>query len=330
MDLASDGNTGPVTARYGAWPSPIGASDVAVAGIRLSGPVPVHTDAGDEVWWAEARPADGGRIVVVRRDAAGTVCDVLPAGWNVRTRVHEYGGRPGSRCPAAGWSSRTGPTSGSTGSIRARRTPVPLTPEPAETGRPAVRGPGARPGRRRGLVGARGARRGHGSRRHLVAVPLSGAAAADPRGARDRRRQRLPRLAATVAGRAAGGLDRLGPPADAVGRHRAAGRRARPGRHRGVGRRPCSAARPSRCCSRSGPTPTRCRWSATAPAGGTCTGCRPPVARRSRCARGRRSSALRCGVLGATSYAPLGDGRLAVLHGTDTLALGMLDPAPAS
>ena len=52
MDLASDGSTGQVTARYGAWPSPIGASDVAVAGIRLSGPMPVHTDSGDEVWWA--------------------------------------------------------------------------------------------------------------------------------------------------------------------------------------------------------------------------------------------------------------------------------------
>ena len=47
-----------MTARYAAWPSPIGASDVAVAGIRLSGPTLVHTDSGDEVWWAEARPTD--------------------------------------------------------------------------------------------------------------------------------------------------------------------------------------------------------------------------------------------------------------------------------
>jgi hypothetical protein len=44
------------------------------------------------VWWTETRPAEGGRTVVVRRDAAGTVSDVLPAGWNARTRVHEYGG----------------------------------------------------------------------------------------------------------------------------------------------------------------------------------------------------------------------------------------------
>ena len=30
--------------------------------------------------------------MIVRRSADGTVTDVLPAPWNARTRVHEYGG----------------------------------------------------------------------------------------------------------------------------------------------------------------------------------------------------------------------------------------------
>jgi dipeptidyl aminopeptidase/acylaminoacyl peptidase len=47
---------------------------------------------GDDVWWAEGRPSEGGRTVLVRRSPDGTTTDLLPAPWNVRTRVHEYGG----------------------------------------------------------------------------------------------------------------------------------------------------------------------------------------------------------------------------------------------
>jgi dipeptidyl aminopeptidase/acylaminoacyl peptidase len=47
---------------------------------------------GEDLYWAEARPAEEGRIVVVRRSPDGTVADVTPAGFNARTRVHEYGG----------------------------------------------------------------------------------------------------------------------------------------------------------------------------------------------------------------------------------------------
>ncbi len=72
----------------GAWPSPLSAVAVAAGGVSLEWPRLV----GDEVWWAEERPAEGGRSVVVRRRADGSVEDVLPAPWNARTRVHEYGG----------------------------------------------------------------------------------------------------------------------------------------------------------------------------------------------------------------------------------------------
>ncbi|HEY0126494.1 MAG TPA: S9 family peptidase [Blastococcus sp.] len=73
---------------HGAWPTPITSELVVRAAARL-GEVVVD---GDDVWWSESRPAEGGREVVVRRTADGTVSDVLPAPWNARTRVHEYGG----------------------------------------------------------------------------------------------------------------------------------------------------------------------------------------------------------------------------------------------
>lgn len=76
------------TAPYGSWPSPLGAADVAAASVRLGSP---RVDAGT-VYWTEARPADGGRNVVVRRLTATVASDVTPAGYSVRSRVHEYGG----------------------------------------------------------------------------------------------------------------------------------------------------------------------------------------------------------------------------------------------
>ena len=46
---------------------------------------------GDAVYWIEGRPAEGGRNVLVR-SVAGAARDVTPAGFNSRSRVHEYGG----------------------------------------------------------------------------------------------------------------------------------------------------------------------------------------------------------------------------------------------
>ncbi len=50
-------------------------------------------DRGD-VYWGELRPSEGGRAVVIRRTTDGNVKDVTPQGYNARTTVHEYGGRP--------------------------------------------------------------------------------------------------------------------------------------------------------------------------------------------------------------------------------------------
>ncbi|MFG2353130.1 prolyl oligopeptidase family serine peptidase [Streptomyces sp. NPDC048521] len=75
---------------YGSWPSPI---DAALAAAHDGRPEWVGF-VGDEVWWTEPRPAEGGRRALVRRTAAGTEESVLPEPWNVRNRVIEYGGRP--------------------------------------------------------------------------------------------------------------------------------------------------------------------------------------------------------------------------------------------
>jgi hypothetical protein len=53
----------------------------------------VELDKG-QVWFAESRPDEGGRVALLRSTEAGKPRDVLPAPWNARNRVHEYGGRP--------------------------------------------------------------------------------------------------------------------------------------------------------------------------------------------------------------------------------------------
>jgi len=73
---------------FGTWPSPITAAVAASQGLRLSAP---FVDGGD-IYWLEARPAEGGRNVVVRSAVDGVLQELTPAGFNVRTRVHEYGG----------------------------------------------------------------------------------------------------------------------------------------------------------------------------------------------------------------------------------------------
>ncbi len=47
---------------------------------------------GDDLYWVEQRPAEGGRNVVVHRLPDGRIEDVTPPRFNARTRVHEYGG----------------------------------------------------------------------------------------------------------------------------------------------------------------------------------------------------------------------------------------------
>ncbi|MHB1006900.1 MAG: dipeptidyl-peptidase 5 [Chloroflexota bacterium] len=78
----------PTVAPYGSWHSPI-TSELIVS--RALGIGEVAFD-GKDTYWLESRPLAGGRNVLVRRTADGTIADVTPPPFNVRTTVHEYGG----------------------------------------------------------------------------------------------------------------------------------------------------------------------------------------------------------------------------------------------
>ena len=75
-------------APYGSWRSPI-TSDLIVS--EIIGLDQIALD-GEDIFWVEMRPAEGGRCVIVRRTPDGKTTDITPPEYNVRTRVHEYGG----------------------------------------------------------------------------------------------------------------------------------------------------------------------------------------------------------------------------------------------
>ncbi len=77
------------TTPYGAWPSPITAASIEEGSRSLHS----LAYAGGYLYWVEGRPEEGGRNVIVRWRPDSAVEDVLPAAFNARTRVHEYGGR---------------------------------------------------------------------------------------------------------------------------------------------------------------------------------------------------------------------------------------------
>jgi dipeptidyl aminopeptidase/acylaminoacyl peptidase len=75
-------------APYGSWPSPITSDLIVSETVRLSD---VAID-GRDIYWVEMRPSEGGRNVLVRCTPDEPATDITPAQFNVRTRVHEYGG----------------------------------------------------------------------------------------------------------------------------------------------------------------------------------------------------------------------------------------------
>ncbi|WP_194422026.1 S9 family peptidase [Microbacterium abyssi] len=72
------------TSPFGTWSSPFAAADIASSAPRIDG----ARFVGDEIWWGESVPAEGGRVTV--RSSSGDV--LLPEPWSARSRVHEYGG----------------------------------------------------------------------------------------------------------------------------------------------------------------------------------------------------------------------------------------------
>jgi dipeptidyl aminopeptidase/acylaminoacyl peptidase len=109
---------------YGSWTTPI-TSELVVRAAAVLGAVAVD---GDSVWWSELRPEEGGRTQVVRKLGDGPAVDLLPAGFNARTAVHEYGGGAwwvrGHILWFANWEDQR------LYRLTGRAMPVPVTPEP--------------------------------------------------------------------------------------------------------------------------------------------------------------------------------------------------------
>jgi dienelactone hydrolase len=77
------------TAPYGTWRSPITPRLITAEQVGLASP---WLDGGS-AWWTESRPLEGGRVTLMRRRAGSAAMEVTPPPFNLRTRVHEYGGR---------------------------------------------------------------------------------------------------------------------------------------------------------------------------------------------------------------------------------------------
>ncbi len=79
----------PQIAPYGSWKSPITLDMVAHGTVNL---LRIALD-GPYTYWAEVRPGEDGRTVVVRRRVGGSPEDVTPPGFSVDSMVNEYGAR---------------------------------------------------------------------------------------------------------------------------------------------------------------------------------------------------------------------------------------------
>ncbi len=79
----------PAPTPFGAWPSPLTLDLLVEGSVGLSFPMLVAGQA----YWIESRPAEGGRLVVMRSRGDGSRAeDVFGPEFSARTLVHEYGG----------------------------------------------------------------------------------------------------------------------------------------------------------------------------------------------------------------------------------------------
>jgi len=306
---------------YGAWPSPISAEDVARAGEWLD-----FVAARDgTVWWSQLRPAEGGRLVVLRRDPDGSTREVVPAGWNARTRVHEYGGLAWlpveDALVTSAWEDQR------LYRLAPGAEPAPLTPEPEVPAGWRYAEPVLSPDGTEAWCVRETHAAGKPVRHDIVAVPLDGSAAADPGAVRV----------------LAGGSDFLAHPRPSPdGRHLAwvawdhprmpwDGSELRVAEVRADG----STGEPRTLLGGPEESAFQPEWAgedalyAVSDRSGWWNLYRvgleggEPVAL---CPREEEFGAPMW-ELGYATYAVLPDGRLAVLHGTDDIALGLLDPA---
>jgi dipeptidyl aminopeptidase/acylaminoacyl peptidase len=75
-------------APFGSWASPFKIERLTDRVVFLTEPTAVE----GVLYWLEGRPDEGGRQVLVRREADGSTTRMTPEGFNARSRAHEYGG----------------------------------------------------------------------------------------------------------------------------------------------------------------------------------------------------------------------------------------------
>lgn len=112
----------PAIAPYGSWSSPF-TSDMLTGGTT---PLNEPGSDGETIYWLEGRPAERGRTTLIRLDG-DTTTELTPNPFDVRSRVHEYGG--------GAWAARDGIVIVSSGAdnrlykIVDGSEPEPITPE---------------------------------------------------------------------------------------------------------------------------------------------------------------------------------------------------------
>lgn len=117
----SDTDRTPTTAKYGTWASPITVESLTGAVVSISEP----GSDGDAIYWLEGRPAEKGRTTLIRL-LNGETTEMTPVPFDVRSRVHEYGG--------GAWTASNGIVLASNGSDNriyriGENGPEPITPE---------------------------------------------------------------------------------------------------------------------------------------------------------------------------------------------------------
>ncbi|MGO1052419.1 dipeptidyl-peptidase 5 [Crossiella sp. CA198] len=166
---------------YGNWTSPISAADASA----VTAPPHWVRAHGGFTYWTEGRPTEGGRVTLLRGRAGERAEQVLAAPWSARNRLHEYGGAPytvlttgdGDRVAFTDWADQRIHLVDVAGGE-----PVPLTPAPEREH--GFRYGDLRPGPggaeiwcvRETITGDRPT----DLLRELIAIPVSGAAAAGP------------------------------------------------------------------------------------------------------------------------------------------------------
>ena len=329
-------------AAYGTWKSPISAADVARGAVAASYP----SIAGGEVWWQELRPSEGGRTTIVA--SAGPAAqprELLPAPWNARNRVHEYGGKSYLAVPSlslaggfdlvfANFADQRLYAAG--GAVEAGIEPVPLTP--AEGGFRFAELVLSPDGQeiwcvRETVLRVATARRppdgfhlggGMAVRREIVAVPLDGSAAADAAAIRVlvTGAQFFAFPTPSPDGTKLAWINWNHPNMPWDGTELRVGSVSLTARSASPTPRSSWAVRKSRCSHRYGETTRRSTRSPTPPAGGTSTRCPPAAGRRGRCTRSTRNSPGRCGssAAGRSSCSATGGSRCCTASASFTRA----------